>query len=147
MAYSRRNTLPIFSIPENCVYRRLSSVECSFCQECLTRLRYRLRVKDWFADIHALSTTILYQALLKGAVKDDLIDEIRLVKQDFCSIWFFAPGVKYINSDETSLIWLTLLSRQEMLFAAWPAITPKRGCYGNLESIGHDVLDGNFVLS
>ncbi|CAE1328543.1 unnamed protein product [Acanthosepion pharaonis] len=132
---------------------RTPRVECSFYRECRRALKILLRTSDGLSDAQALSRKALYRLLVRGSVRDALIDELGLTKQEACSIWPWAPGLKCLTNDEASLTWLMIRGAlwvgKRLCSAGLEKYPNCRRCTGEVETIGHaffSVQDGSAVV-
>lgn len=73
--------------------------ELSFYCKCRIALKHLLQ---------ELSRKALYQVFVRGYVRCDLIDELRLTKQGTLSIWPWEHRLECFNDDEESLTWLVI---------------------------------------
>ena len=120
---------------------RLPRNECSFYRECRQALRVFSRVQPSLNDTRPLTRKALYQILVRGAVRDDLLEELGVTKQEGRLLWPWAPGMRSLNNDEASLTWLVIRKALWVSKRLWTAgLVASQGCFrcGDLEeTIAH----------
>ena len=121
--------------------RRLPRKECSFYRECRRALKVFSRVAEGLSDAQPLSRKALYRLLVRGSVRDDLIETLGLTKWEARLIWPWTPGLKCLNNNEASLTWLVIrngLWVAKRSFAAGLVDSPECVRCGDMEeSIEH----------
>ena len=120
---------------------RLPRGECSFYGECRQALRVFSRVQSSLTDSRPLTRKALYRVLVRGAVRDDLLEELGVTKQEGRLLWPWAPGMRSLNNDEASLTWLVIRKALWVSKRLWTAgLVSSQGCFrcGDMEeTIAH----------
>ena len=56
----------------------------------------------------------------RGCTKDYLINELGVTKEEGCSLWLWAPGMRCLNNNAASLTWLVIQSgRRAVVQTSW----------------------------
>jgi len=126
---------------ENGEAYRLPRKECSFYRECRYALKVLSRLQLGLTADRPPSRKALYQMLVRGAVRDDLIGKLGLTKAEGRLLWPWAPGLRSLNNDEASLTWLVIRGalwvgkRLKKAGLATPPVCVR--CRGEEESLVH----------
>ena len=120
---------------------RLPRNECSFYRECRQALKVFSRVRIGLTDTRPLSRKALYRIIVRGGVRDGLIEELGVTNEEGRLLWPWAPRMRCLNNDEASLTWLVIRNAlwvSKRLFTA--DLANSRGCVrcgGGIESMAH----------
>lgn len=84
-----------------------------------------------------------YRVLVRGAMRDYLIEVLGSTRSCIASYRSWAPGLKCCKNNEASLIWLLIrgvfwVGNTKRSFVVWLIVSPECVCYG--ESIEHAIL-------
>ena len=124
---------------------RMPRCECSFYRECRHALRVFSRMQTGLSDTRPLSSKALYRLLVRGGVRDDLIEKLGVTKAEGRLLWPWAPGMRCLNNDEASLTWRVIrgaLWVGKRLFRAKQATSPGCvRCSAGEESLLHAFFD------
>ena len=120
---------------------RLHRCECPLYRECWHALKVLTRLQTGLSDSQPLSSRALYRCLVRGTASNGLTGELGVMEVEGRLLWPWAPGMRCLNNEEASLIWLVIRNTlwvSKKWFSAQQAISPECSQCGDLEeSINH----------